>query len=142
VLASILCFIPNDRRTSNMSFWDIIWFIIVSFAFVAYLMILFNIITDLFRDKSVSGGMKAVWMIGLVFLPFLIAVIYLIVRGKGMAERQYQVVQVGQEAQADYIRSVAGASPAGEIARAQQLLDARTITPDEFAALKARAMAT
>ncbi|HEY9352016.1 SHOCT domain-containing protein [Nocardioides sp. NBC_00850] len=125
-----------------MSFWDIIWFIIVSFAFVAYLMILFNIVTDLFRDKSVSGGMKAVWMIGLVFLPFLIAVIYLIVRGKGMAERQNEVVQHVRAAQDDYIRSVASASPAEEIAKAQQLLDAGTITPEEFAALKAKAMAT
>ena len=124
-----------------MSFWDIIWFIIVSFAFVAYLMILFNIVTDLFRDKSVSGVMKAVWMIGLIFLPFLIAVIYLIVRGKGMAERQNEVVQNVRAAQDDYIRSVAGASPAEEIAKAQQLLDAGTITPDEFAALKAKAMA-
>lgn len=123
-----------------MSFWDIIWFIIVSFAFVAYLMILFNIVTDLFRDKSVSGVMKAVWMIGLVFLPFLIAVIYLIVRGKGMAERQNEVVQNVRAAQDDYIRSVASASPAEEIAKAQQLLDAGTITPDEFAALKAKAM--
>lgn len=123
-----------------MSFWDIIWFIIVSFAFVAYLMILFNIVTDLFRDKSVSGGMKAVWMIGLVFLPFLIAVIYLIVRGKGMAERQNQAVQNVQAAQDDYIRSVAGASPAEEIAKAQQLLDAGTITQAEFATLKAKAM--
>lgn len=123
-----------------MSFWDIIWFIIVSFAFVAYLMILFNIVTDLFRDKSVSGGMKAVWMIGLVFLPFLIAVIYLIVRGKGMAERQNQAVQNVRAAQDDYIRSVAGASPAEEIAKAQQLLDAGTITQAEFATLKAKAM--
>ncbi|MEU0268004.1 SHOCT domain-containing protein [Nocardioides sp. NPDC006303] len=125
-----------------MSFWDIIWFIIVSFAFVAYLMILFNIVTDLFRDKSVSGGMKAVWMIGLVFLPFLIAVIYLIVRGKGMAERQNEVVQNVRAAQDEYIRSVASASPAEEIAKAQQLLDAGTITPEEFAALKAKAVAT
>jgi hypothetical protein len=125
-----------------MSFWDIIWFIIVSFAFVAYLMILFNIVTDLFRDKSVSGGMKAVWMLGLVFLPFLIAVIYLIVRGKGMAERQNQAVEHVRAAQDDYIRSVAGASPAEEIAKAQQLLDAGTITQDEFAALKVKAMTT
>ncbi|MER7604488.1 SHOCT domain-containing protein [Nocardioides sp. NPDC127503] len=123
-----------------MSFWDIIWFIIVSFAFVAYLMVLFNIVTDLFRDKSVSGGMKAVWMLGLIFLPFLIAVIYLIVRGKGMAERQNEVVQNVRAAQDDYIRSVAGSSPAEEIAKAQQLLDAGTITQAEFAALKAKAV--
>lgn len=123
-----------------MSFWDIIWFIIVSFAFVAYLMILFNIVTDLFRDSSVSGGMKALWMLGLVFLPFLVSVIYLIVRGKGMAQRQNEAVQEVRAAQDDYIRSVAGTSPADEIAKAQQLLAAGTITQDEFAALKAKAM--
>ncbi|MEU6135158.1 PLDc N-terminal domain-containing protein [Nocardioides sp. NPDC047086] len=123
-----------------MSFWDIIWFIIVSFAFVAYLMILFNIVTDLFRDKSTSGGVKALWMLGLVFLPFLMAVIYLIVRGKGMAERQSQAVEQARQAQDEYIRTVAGASPSEEIAKAQQLLAAGTITQDEFASLKAKAM--
>ena len=124
-----------------MSFWDIIWFIIVSFAFVAYLMILFNIVTDLFRDKSISGGVKALWMLGLVFLPFLMAVIYLIARGKGMAERQGVAVQQAREAQDEYIRTVAGSSPAEEIAKARQLLDSGTITQEEFASLKAKAMA-
>lgn len=123
-----------------MSFWDIIWFIIVSFAFVAYLMILLNIVTDLFRDSSTSGWVKALWMLGLIFMPFIVAVIYLVARGGGMARRQSQAVHDVKQAQDDYIRSVAGTSPAEEIARAQQLLDAGTITQDEFASLKAKAM--
>ena len=125
-----------------MSFWDIIWFIIVSFAFVAYLMILFNIIADLFRDRSVSGVMKAVWMICLVFLPFLTAIVYLIARGPGMAERQGQAVNQARQAQDEYIRSVASpTSPADQIAQAKALLDSGSITQDEYAAIKAKALA-
>ena len=123
-----------------MSFWDIIWFIIVSFAFIAYLMILFNIIGDLFRDRSVSGGMKAVWMICLIFLPFLTAVVYLIVRGQGMYERQADAMQQARASQEDYIRSVAAASPADQIAQAKGLLDSGAISQAEFDALKAKAL--
>lgn len=126
-----------------MSFWDIIWFIIVSFAFIAYLMVLFNIITDLFRDKSVSGWLKAVWMICLIFLPFLTAIVYLIARGRGMAERQSAAWGSARAAQDEYIKSVAGssASPTDQIAQAQQLLTAGTITQAEFDTLKAKALA-
>ncbi len=126
-----------------MSFWDIIWFIIVSFAFIAYLMVMFNIITDLFRDHELSGVWKAVWIFCLIFLPFLTALIYLISRGGGMAERQLASLQHMQEQQAKYIQTVAsgGASPASQIAEAQALLSAGTITQAEFDALKAKALA-
>ena len=70
-----------------MSFWEIVWFIIITFAFVAYLMVLFHILTDLFRDRETSGLVKAIWIIALIFLPLLTSLMYLIVRGKGMAER-------------------------------------------------------
>jgi hypothetical protein len=125
-----------------MSFWDIIWFIIVSFAFIAYLMILFQIVTDLFRDRNLSGWLKAVWMICLVFLPFLTAIVYLIARGPGMAERQGAAVMQMREAQDEYIKSVASsASPADQIAQAKSLLDSGTISQSEFDALKAKALA-
>ena len=124
-----------------MSFWEVIWFIIVSFAFIAYLMVMFNILTDLFRDHSVSGGMKAVWVICLVFLPFLTAVVYLIARGHGMAQRQGAALEHARSAQDAYIRDVAGqASPADQIAQAKALLDAGTISQQEFDALKAKAL--
>lgn len=125
-----------------MSFWDIIWFIIVSFAFVAYLMVLFNIITDLFRDKDVSGWLKAVWMICLIIFPFLTAIVYLIARGRGMSERQMAAWGHARAQQDEYIKSVAGsASPTDQIAQAQQLLTAGTITQSEFDTLKAKALA-
>ena len=71
-----------------MSFWQIIWFIIVSFAFIAYLIILFNIFADLFRDHRMSGWLKAIWIILLIVFPFISAFVYVIARGPGMAERQ------------------------------------------------------
>jgi hypothetical protein len=125
-----------------MSFWDVMWFIFVSFVFLAYLMMLFQIIGDIFRDRELSGGIKAVWMIALIFLPFITALVYLIARGNGMAERQVRTIQDVQAQQESYIRSVAGSSssPAAEIEKAKAMLDAGTITNDEYEAIKAKAL--
>lgn len=125
-----------------MSFWDVIWFIIVSFAFIAYLMVMFSIVTDLFRDRDLSGWLKALWIALLIFFPFVTALVYLVVRGRGMAERQAAVIEGVRREQEDYIRRTAsaGASPAEDIARAKALLDEGTITQEEFAALKAKAL--
>jgi len=125
-----------------MSFWDIIWFIIVSFAFIAYLMVMFNIIIDLFRDRDLSGGFKAIWMIFLIIFPFLTAIAYLITRGSGMAQRQAASAASAQAAQEAYIKDVAGSSsPADQIAQAKSLLDAGAINQQEYEALKAKALA-
>jgi predicted PurR-regulated permease PerM len=124
-----------------MSFWDIIWFIFISFLFIAYLMLLFNIIGDLFRDRSVSGVVKAIWIILLIFIPFLTALIYLIVRGEGMATRQMEAMAHMQQRQNEYIKQVASSSsPADEIAKAKEMLDSGAITQAEFDALKQKAL--
>jgi len=123
-----------------MSFWDIVWFIFITFAFVAYLMILFSILGDLFRDKDTSGIAKAVWIIALIFAPFLTALIYLIVRGHGMAERSVKQAQEIQKAQDEYIRDVAGSSATDEIHRAKGLLDSGAISQAEYEQLKAKAL--
>jgi len=119
-------------------FWLLIWW----FLFFAYLVILFQIIGDLFRDHALSGWWKAVWIIFLIVVPFLTALIYIIARGKGMAERQLQAVQQAKSDTDSYIREVAaGKSPAEHIADAKALLDAGTIDQNEFAQLKAKALA-
>ncbi len=69
------------------SFWDIIWWFLWIFVFVAYMFALFSIVVDLFRDRKLNGWWKAVWLIFLIFVPFLTALVYLIARGRGMAER-------------------------------------------------------
>jgi hypothetical protein len=123
------------------SFWDFLWTGVVIFAFIAYLMILFNILADLFwRDHKTSGLVKAIWVIFLIVLPYLTAFVYLILRGKGMAERAREQAQQAKQQTDDYIRDAAGRSPAQEIADAKVLLDAGTISETEFAALKAKAL--
>lgn len=122
------------------SFWDIIWWFLWIFLFISYLFVLFAILGDLFRDHRLNGWLKAVWIIFLLVLPFLTALVYLIVRGKGMGERSAAQAQSVRDAQADYIRSVSGTSPADEIAKAKALLDAGTISQAEYDTLKARAL--
>lgn len=125
-----------------MNFWEIVGLFFWSFCFVAYLFALFAIIGDLFRDRELNGWLKAIWIIFLIFVPFLTALIYLIARGNGMAQRSMRESRQMQQATDTYIRQVAGSSPADEIAKAKTLLDSGTITPAEFAAIKARALGT
>lgn len=123
------------------SFWDFIWYTLVIFAFVAYLMILFMILTDLFRDHKLSGWWKAVWIVFLFIFPWLTALVYLIARGRGMSERTIAAQQTAKADADAYIKSVAGKSPADQIADAKALLDSGTITQAEFDSLKAKALA-
>jgi len=123
------------------NFWDIVWFFFWSFAFIAYLMVLFSIVADIFRDHTLNGWAKAVWLIFLIFIPFLTALVYLIARGSDMARRQAERVEQAQAYTDDYVRSVASsASPSAEIAKAKELLDSGSITAAEFESLKAKAL--
>jgi predicted ferric reductase len=125
-----------------MTFGGFFWLLIWSFFFVFYLMILFHILGDLFRDKGLSGWWKALWVIALIIFPFVSALIYLIARGKGMAERQAGEIQEAQAATDSYIKQVAGrGDPAQQIATAKGLLDQGTISQTEFDQLKAAALA-
>ena len=122
------------------NFWDFIVFIFWCYVFFAYLMVLFSIIADIFRDHTMNGWLKAIWVIFLVFVPFLTALVYLIARGRGMAERQLASAQQARSETDQYIRSVATSSPVDEIAKAKTLLDTGTISQAEFDGLKARAL--
>jgi heme/copper-type cytochrome/quinol oxidase subunit 2 len=124
-----------------MDFWDFFWLMIYSFFFLAYLMVLFQVIADLFRDRELSGWWKALWMVFLIFLPVLTAFVYLIARGRGMARRQSELVVQARSETENYIREVATTAPADQIASAKALLDVGTITPGEYERLKAKALA-
>ena len=120
---------------------DIIWIFLWSFFFIVYLMILFSILADLFRDHTLNGWFKALWVIFLIFVPFLTALVYLIARGQGMAKRGMKQAVEAKQQQDAYIQSVAGTSSAtDQIAQAKALLDAGTITQAEFDQLKAKAL--
>jgi hypothetical protein len=125
-----------------MSFWDVVWIVVISFAFVAYLMVMFSILADLFRDREESGWMKAAWIVLLIVFPLLTALVYLGVRGRGMAERQSRDVADMKQQQDAYIREVASkASPADQIAQAQKMLNDGAISQPEFERLKEKALA-
>ena len=119
------------------NFWDIFWWFFVVYAFFAFLYALFIVIADLFRDHDLNGWWKAVWIVFLAFVPFLTLLVYMVARGKGMAQRSMERARRDQAEADSYIRSVASASPTEEIAKAKALLDAGTITPDEFQRIKA-----
>ena len=125
-----------------MSFWEVVWFIIISFAFVAYLMALFSIFGDLFRDREMGGFAKAIWIIALIVFPFLSAFVYIVSRGGAMAERSARDAAVAKQQTDAYIRDVASSvTPTQQIVQAQQLLDSGTISQPEYDRLKAKALA-
>jgi len=125
-----------------MDFWSIVEIFFWSFVFIAYLMALFSIIGDLFRDHKLNGWFKAIWVLFLIFFPFITALVYLIARGRGMAERSQAAQKQAQDAANTYIRQVAGSTPADDIAKAKSLLDSGAISQAEFESLKAHALST
>ena len=121
--------------------WDFLWHFLIIFAWIAYLLVLFQILTDLFwRDHKTSGWVKAIWVVFLILIPWLTALVYLIFRGQGMAVRARAAAMEAKRETDDYIREVAGRSPAEEIAHAKQLLDSGAISQGEFESLKAKAL--
>ncbi len=125
-----------------MTFWDFFWLMLWAFLFICYLMVVFQVIADLFRDRTLNGWARAVWLVALIIAPPVTALVYVIARGKGMSQRQQAVVTESRTAAEDYIRSVAGQpDPAERIARAKGLLDSGVISAAEFESLKAKALA-
>ena len=117
------------------------WFVMVFF-FITYFMILFSVITDIFADHDLSGGAKALWVILIIVTWWVGLLIYLIVRGKGMAKRRQAMYEQAKKAQDDYIKEVAGTSHADEIAKAEKLKKSGAISAAEFTALKKKILAS
>jgi putative oligomerization/nucleic acid binding protein/phospholipase D-like protein len=125
---------------ADYPFLDVFWSMIIFFFWVIWIWIVITVLIDIFRRRDIGGFAKAMWVIFVVILPWLGVLIYLIAQHDGMRERSIQQAQ-DQKAQFDqYVRDAAGGS-ADEIAKAKQLLDSGAITQDEFAALKAKALA-
>lgn len=123
-----------------MEFGEFLWSLLVIFFMIMYFMILFSVVIDLFRNHQMGGFAKALWIIFLIFIPLISLLIYVIVYGKSMAQRQQAAVVEAQQEQADYIKQVAGTSPAEQIAQAQQLLTSGAISQEEFDKIKAKAL--
>jgi ABC-type multidrug transport system fused ATPase/permease subunit len=124
-----------------MSIWDFfVWFFWFYIA-ISCIWIFITIIIDVFRDSTLNGWAKALWVLFLVVVPFLAALIYLIARGRSMSQRRAAEYQQAQSDTNAYIRNVAGGSAAAEIEKGKQLLDSGAISAAEYDALKSRALA-
>lgn len=119
---------------------DIIWSMLWLFFLFIWIMILVQVLIDLFRDHELSGVAKALWVIALVFVPFITVFVYIIARGSHMAERSMKQQQALQQQMDSYVVSASGGA-AEQIEKAKALLDSGTITQAEFDQLKAKALA-
>ena len=120
------------------SIWNALWVVFVVFIAVNVLMMLFAVIFDLFRDKELGGMSKALWILVLLLFPLIGLLIYVIVRGNGMAERSMSQQQEAKESFDTYVRDVAGGGAASELEKAAALHAGGQLSDEEYAALKQR----
>ena len=127
---------------ADYPFLDVLWTLIVFFLWISWFMLLFHAIGDVFRRRDITGGKKTLWLIFLLFAPFLGVFVYLIANSDDMAQRNAEQMAAARRETDDYVRSVAGSSgAAGEIERAKGLLDSGAINQQEYDAIKAKALA-
>lgn len=121
-------------------FWSMLWFTM----FFIWIWLLISVFADIFRSDDLGGWGKTLWTIFVIVLPYLGVFVYLIARGHSMSDRSARQMHDQEAANQAYIRSVAGSSgsnAADEISKAAALRDSGAITDEEFAALKAKALA-
>jgi hypothetical protein len=127
---------------ADYTFWDAMWSLLVFFLWVAWFILLFHIVIDVFRRDDASGWKKAAWLVFILFVPFLGVFVYLILNSDDMARRSMREAAASKEQMDEYVRAVAGSGgAAAEIERAKGLLDSGAISQAEFDAIKAKALA-
>jgi hypothetical protein len=118
------------------------WSMLIFFLWFAWIMLLFRILADIFRNQDMGGFAKAMWVIFVIFLPLLGVLIYVIAQGDKMGQREYQSAEAQRQAFDGYVRETAGTpSTADELAKLAALKDKGIITDTEFAAQKAKILA-
>jgi divalent metal cation (Fe/Co/Zn/Cd) transporter len=127
---------------ADVSFGDLLLLVFEMFLFVVWVWILFTIISDLFRNHDMSGGKKALWIVLLVFIPYLTALVYLIIHGNDMRERTLKAQAEAKHQADDYIRAAAHVSPTDELHKLHDLLDKGALTQSEYDRAKGKLLAT
>lgn len=123
-----------DDFGSGQVFLSMLWF----FLFFIWIWLLIVVFGDIFRSRDIGGWAKALWVIFVIVFPYLGVFVYLIARGHKMGEHAV----AAEQAQRDYIRSVAGTSTADELARLADLRDRGVISEEEFQRLKAQVVSS
>jgi hypothetical protein len=127
---------------ADISFGELLLIALEIFFFVIWIWILITILTDLFRDHELSGWWKAVWVLFLVFIPFLTALIYLIARGAGMRDRTIKAQAEAKQHFDEYVRQQAHTgSAADELHKLNELKEKGALSADEFDKAKAKLLA-
>ncbi len=129
---------------ADYPFLDFLWSMLIFFLWVAWFVLLFHVIGDIFRRQDAGGGKKALWMIFVIVVPFLGVLVYLLANSDDMARRSIERAQASRAQMDDYVRSVSssGGGAAAEIEQAKSLLDSGAINQAEFEAIKAKALAS
>jgi hypothetical protein len=128
---------------ADYPFLNILWTMIIFFAWVAWIWMFIVIIGDVFRRHDIGGWAKAAWTVFMIVVPFVGVLTYLIAQGKGMAERNQERARESQRQVNEYVKSVAGHDGAAEeIEKAKKLFDSGAITQADYDALKAKALDT
>ena len=131
--------LENGDPVDDYPLLHLLWTMLMIFGFIIWFWLLIMVFGDLFRRHDCGGGKKVLWFIVVLAAPLLGVLVYLIINGRHMAERQAAAVQAAQKEFDDHVKQVAG-GPAGEIERAKGLLDAGTISQEEFDAIKKKAL--
>jgi hypothetical protein len=128
---------------ADYPFLEVFWTLIVFFLWIMWFWLLISIIGDVFRRRDIGGGKKTIWLIFMLFVPFVGVLAYVLVNSDSMAERNLERARAQQQQVDAYVRETAGSGgAAAEIDKAKQLLDSGAITQTEFEAIKAKALAT
>jgi Short C-terminal domain/Phospholipase_D-nuclease N-terminal len=126
---------------TSYPFLNVLWDIMIFFAWVIYIWIAIVVLIDVFRRNDIGGWAKAAWVIIVIVIPFLGVLVYLIVNHAGMTERRAKESDAAQAQFDEYVRKTAGTGgAASEIEKAKQLLDSGAIDQAEFDAIKAKAL--
>ncbi|MEV7891610.1 SHOCT domain-containing protein [Streptomyces sp. NPDC002817] len=118
---------------------SVFWSMLLFFLWIMWFVLLFRIITDIFRDDAMSGWAKAGWLVFTVLLPFLGIFVYVIARGKNMGRREVAQARAQQEEFNSYIRQTAAGgqtSSVDELARLSEIRSRGDITDEEFSRAK------
>ena len=120
-------------------FWTMLWF----FLWIAWIVLLFRVIFDIFRSHDMGGLGKALWAIFVIVVPFLGVFVYLIARGHSMADRDVEQAQAQEAAFKSYVQDAAGSGggTADELSKLADLKAQGVITDAEFEQQKAKLLA-
>ena len=120
----------------------VFWTLLFWFLWIAWILLLFRVIVDIFRSRDLRGVGKAFWALFVIVLPWLGVLVYLIARGGKMVERDIEEATAREETFQSYIRTTAGApSTADELSKLSALQAQGVITDTEFEQQKAKLLA-